>query len=74
MVTTVTYEGLEFDVKFTWVDQYKGDFYEPDNPGGVEEYFIYLQQGKLKVDVTEMLTQDVQEAIIYIVEKEHRDS
>jgi len=68
--TTVTYKGYDFEVEYSWEDAYLGDFYEPDNAGGVDEYFIYLGNG---IDVTEMLTENTVDEIIYLVEKDHRE-
>lgn len=70
---TITYEGLEFEVEYTWTDAIKGNFYEPPSDGGVDEYFIFIQQDKARVDFTEKLSDEAQKEIIAIVEKEERE-
>jgi len=65
-------QTLPLTVSFSWVDGYRGDFYEPPSGSGIEDYHIYLYLGDKKLDVTEIFDDNVRETIIAGVEESYR--
>lgn len=65
-------QTLPLTVSFSWVDGYRGDFYEPPRESGIEDYHIYLHLGDKKLDVTEILDDKVVESIISDIEEQLR--